>query len=112
MAKKEFKSAAGQNIFDLVLQEYGTLENIFNIFVDNPTLGFNDNISALTPLEVDSEGIGEEVIKTSYKRVNYVTNNADAYFASTEPFTGFTPNTTGGLDIMVLMSGVTYALNK
>lgn len=80
MALNKFIVQEGQNLYDVVLQNYGTLEEIFTIFVANPSIDINTDLVALQELKIDDTITGDTDIKGQYIRTAYVTNNADAGF--------------------------------
>ena len=75
----------GQSIFDVVLQKYGTLDNLFSIFVNNPSININSVLEAQTDLLIDTEIVGQQQIKTEFLLKSYVTNNNDDGFISLIP---------------------------
>jgi len=54
-----------QTIFDVTIQELGTLENLRDVVLSNE-LNFNDFLEQGTILNVDSEGKGNEDVKYFY----------------------------------------------
>lgn len=82
MALNKYIVQEGQNIFDVVLQKYGTLDELFTIFVDNPTLTINTDLLGLQEVLIDSEIVGDEDIKNNYLTTLRVTNNADNEFVA------------------------------
>ena len=78
MALENFTVQEGQSIYDVVLQKYGTLDNLFTIFVDNATLTINDDLTSLQQVKIDTDIVGNEDIKNQYIRTSFITNNADA----------------------------------
>tara|TARA_R110002020_G_scaffold43903_1_gene127059 strand:+ start:336 stop:674 length:339 start_codon:yes stop_codon:yes gene_type:complete len=110
MAKTKIIIQEGQNLFDVVLQEYGTLANIFTIFADNPALDINTDLVPLSEVIIDSEGIGDEVIKTSYRRIAYTTNNADDGYQATVTANILLTNTAPSTEV-AYMDGTRIELN-
>lgn len=51
-----------QNIFDIALQEYGTLENVFTLINDN-NLTFNSKLEANQELIINNDGVGDNKVK-------------------------------------------------
>lgn len=51
-----------QNIFDVVLQEYGTLDNAITLITDN-NLTFNSKLRANQELVINNEGVGDNNVK-------------------------------------------------
>lgn len=80
MALTKYIVQEGQNIFDVVLLKYGTLDNLFTIFVDNAAININSDLTPLSEVLIDSTIIGRKEIKTEYLLTSYVTNNADNDF--------------------------------
>ena len=56
----------GQNLYDFVLQEFGTLENLFTLIVDND-LNVNTKLVSGQVLIVNNLGVGDEDIKSFVK---------------------------------------------
>ena len=80
MALNRYTVQEGQSLYDVVLQEYGTLDNLFSIFVDNTSLTINDDLTALQEVKIDTAIVGNTDIKGQYVRRSHITNNADADF--------------------------------
>lgn len=80
MALEKYIVQEGQNLYDVVLLKYGTLDNIFTIFVDNASIDINTDLQALDELLIDTEVVGDNEIKGQYIRTTFITNNADADF--------------------------------
>ena len=51
-----------QNIFDIALQEFGTLDQAFTLINDN-NLTFNSKLKANQELIINNEGIGDNNVK-------------------------------------------------
>lgn len=66
----------GQDIFDIVLQEYGTLDLLGQFLADN-SLSVDDFLSSGQELTINKEGVGNIVIKNSFQNSNFVVMNAD-----------------------------------
>lgn len=82
MALNKYITQEGQNIYDVVLQNYGTLDELFTIFADNPALTINTDLTGLQELFINSEIVGDETIKNNYLTTSRVTNNADNNFVA------------------------------
>lgn len=82
MALIEYTVAEGQSVYDVALMKYGTLNELFQLFVDNPTININSDLTAGTVLLIDDTIVGEENIKSKYLLSNFVTNNADNNFVA------------------------------
>lgn len=80
MALEKFIIQEGQNIFDIALLKFGTLDELFSIFVDNPDFNINTDILAQDEILIDTDIVGRQEIKTEYLLTSYVTNNADNDF--------------------------------
>jgi len=74
------KVQEGQNIFDIVLQEFGELEQIGQFMADNSTLSINDELVSGQEVEINSENLGNIDVKTKFIKLSFVTNNKDANF--------------------------------
>ena len=84
MAANKYIVQEGQNIYDIAVQEYGDLEQLFTIFVKNPEININTDLTALQELNIDAIGQGNEDVKTDFNRTNYITNNADNNYTPEE----------------------------
>lgn len=82
MALDKYITQEGQNIYDVVLQKYGTLDELFTIFADNPALTINTDLVGLQELLIDSEIVGDETVKNNYLTKSKITNNADNDFVA------------------------------
>lgn len=51
-----------QNIFDVALEKFGTLENVFTLIKDNG-LSFNSKLTGGQELTINNEGVGDSNIK-------------------------------------------------
>ena len=81
----ELSVQEGQNLFDVVLQEFGTLESIGNFLADNPIIAINDELISGQKVVINSDNIGDSSIKQQFIRINFITNNKDNNFtASTQ----------------------------
>jgi len=70
-----FNSKYKQNIFDIVVQLYGTLDNVVEFAVDND-IGLNDKINANTQLSYsDGSDDGLYNIKNAIARKEITLNN-------------------------------------
>jgi hypothetical protein len=74
------KVQEGQSVFDIVLQGFGTLENIGNFLVDNPSVSINDEPFSGQEVEINSTDLGDNDVKTKFIKTNFVTNNKDGNF--------------------------------
>lgn len=106
MASKKIIVQEGQSWYDIALQEFGTLENIFSIFVSNPNLDINTPPAPLAALTIDADGIGDEIIKIAYTRDKYVTSNADSDFVAADGNYLFQNG-----DDFIFMDGLGYEFN-
>jgi hypothetical protein len=71
---KEVIVKSRQTIFDVTIQEFGTLENLRDVVLAND-LNFNDFLAQGTVLEVDAEGKGNEDVKDFYKLNEIIPQN-------------------------------------
>lgn len=65
----------GQNIFDIGVQEFGTLENLFVLLNDN-SLSANSKLISGQELTVNKINIGDENVKDFVVLRNITMNNA------------------------------------
>lgn len=79
MAIKKFISSEGQNIQDIVLQFYGSLEKTSDFLLLNPDFNFDSDIPAGTLLYIDDLLIGQKDIQ-QYKKQSFSTNNSDEFY--------------------------------
>lgn len=82
MALDKYIVKEGQSIFDVVIQKYGTLNELFTIFVDNPSLTVNTDLTGLQEVVINSDIVGDEGIKNNYLVTDHTTNNKDADFVA------------------------------
>jgi len=61
----------GQNIFDVCLQNFGTLENLFDLLSVN-NINVNSNLSSGQILVINNESVGNELIKSTIIKENLV----------------------------------------
>lgn len=64
----------GQNIFDIVIQEFGTLEQLFTLLIDND-LPVNAKLISGQELFVNKINLGDENIKNFVVLQNITMNN-------------------------------------
>lgn len=65
---------AGQNIFDIGVQEFGTLEDLFTLLIDND-LSVNAKLISGQDLVVNKINIGDEDVKNFVVLQNITMNN-------------------------------------
>lgn len=66
----------GQSIFDVVAQNFGTLENLSDFLDDNPQLTINSKLSGgQEQITVMSQNKGNEEVKKYFVGNNFVLNN-------------------------------------
>lgn len=58
-----------QSVFDLAIQEFGSIEGVFDLLAANPGLEFDSDIASGTVLKIDGEIINREVVDY-YKKYN------------------------------------------
>jgi hypothetical protein len=70
---KIYKIQTGQNIFDLSLQLFGSVENIYDLITNNNLSGADTLPVEGTNLVYDPTGLGNELLKKeiSTKRIEY-----------------------------------------
>jgi len=68
-----------QNIFDLVLQEFGSLDHVFTMINDND-LTFNSKLKSGQKLNINNTGLGDNSVKNfvTLQKVKY--NNDQGIF--------------------------------
>lgn len=64
----------GQNIYDIALQEFGTLEQLFTLLVDNG-LSVNSKLISGQQITVNKTNVGDENIKSFVVLKNITMNN-------------------------------------
>ena len=64
----------GQGIFDICVQEFGTLEQIINLLTDN-SLSFDSLLTSGQQLTINNQNKGINNIKNSYLLNNFFANN-------------------------------------
>lgn len=82
MALEKYIAQEGQSIFDVVIQKYGTLDELFAIFADNEALTINTDLTGLQEVLIDGEIVGDLTIKNKYLVTSHTTNNADNDFVA------------------------------
>jgi len=79
------KIQEGQNIFDVVLQEFGELEQLGKFLADNTELSINDDLVSGQEVNINSKNLGDNDVKSRFIKISFVTNNKDSNFiASTQ----------------------------
>jgi len=58
----------GQDIFDVALQFFGDIENIFDIFADNPEVDLNTTFAFGQEIDINAEGKGIVLNKEFFTR--------------------------------------------
>ncbi len=64
----------GQNIFDIALQEFGTLEELFVMLLDN-NLSLNEKLTSGRELIINKTNVGDEDVKNFVVLRNHSFNN-------------------------------------
>lgn len=72
-----YKVAVGQNIFDVALALYGSIEGLFDLMVNNPELSFSTVLKAGTELDWDEDFIVYEDIVNTLEDSNIVPANGE-----------------------------------
>ena len=80
MALNKITIQEGQSLYDVAMMYYGTLDELFTIFVNNPDLDINSNLEALSEVVIDDSITGDEDVKRHYVRTTYITNNDDGLY--------------------------------
>lgn len=52
-----------QNIFDISLQEYGSIESVFDVLEDNDIFDVTEDISVYEDLEVSREAFKKDIVE-------------------------------------------------
>ncbi len=68
-----------QNIFDIALSQFGTLDQMFTLINDN-NLTFNSKLNSGQELVINNSGIGDEKIKklVTLQNIRYNNNQGEA----------------------------------
>lgn len=66
----------GQDIFDVCIQQYGTLD-LLDQFLEENNLSINDFLIIGQELTINNENVGNLRVKNSYQNTNFVVMNAD-----------------------------------
>ena len=75
----------GQDIFDVVIQKFGTLENVFDFLTDNPTLDINSPLASGDRLQINNTNKGLVRQKQWFKNRTFIVVNADEQDLTTLP---------------------------
>lgn len=80
MAK--YKVKGGQNLFDIALHLYGTIEGLFDLLISNPSISMNEDLQAGMELEYHDTFIINPGIVNQFNEQNIVPINGerDVYF--------------------------------
>ena len=78
------KSREGQDIFDVTLQEFGDVQNLFDLLNANDNINQNSKLLASTELTINNENIGNTIIKSQFKKLNFTIVNSDIEGLQTE----------------------------
>jgi hypothetical protein len=70
----------GQNIFDILLQEFGDLELLFDELLIPNNLTVDSELKAGQQVYINTTGKGNEVVKNYVKRNNLSINNSNLIF--------------------------------
>lgn len=57
------KPQENQNIFDLSLQEYGSIEKVFDILEDNDKFNITEDISVYNDLKIGREAFKKDIVE-------------------------------------------------
>ena len=81
----KYKSQEGQNIHDVILLFYGSLERLVDFIRLNPAVEIDIELPVGTEILIDDSLIvGDLNIKQKYKSREFITNNADEKFEINE----------------------------
>ena len=71
----------GQSLNDIAIQEYGSIEYVFQILKDNEDLSINSNVSAGNTIIIDDTIKGEPTVKAFFqeekRNKKFPVNNSD-----------------------------------
>jgi hypothetical protein len=67
----------GQDIYDVVLQHYGTLDNVNDFLELNPTLTISTILTAGQEVFINNENLGKTKEKLYFKNRTFTVMNAD-----------------------------------
>ena len=73
----KYNTSEGQNIQDIVLQFYGSLEYIGDFLKINPDLSIDIQIPAQTMVLIDDSILGSKQVKEIIKTKSFGINNSD-----------------------------------
>jgi len=65
----------GQNLYDICIQTFGTMEELFTIIVDNPGFNVNTKLKASQEIIINNENVGNDEIKAFYLTNNIIPSN-------------------------------------
>lgn len=69
-AIKEISVSEGQNLWDVALQEYGSVEGVFEILnLNNDLTGLNDRLNQNQKIRIDNDKIINESVVKYYAKV-------------------------------------------
>lgn len=72
------KPQENQNIFDISLQEYGSIEKVFDILEDNENFDLTDDISVYKDLKVGREAFKKDIVEYyNSRKLNPATSITD-----------------------------------
>ncbi len=71
------KAAEGQDYFDISLQYFGDIENLFDIFADNDDLNLNTNLVHAQEIVIESDDKGNVINKDFFTRNEHIIVNKD-----------------------------------
>lgn len=78
----------GQNIYDVALQLYGSIEGLFDLLITNENLSLNDDLTPGQELEYHDYFIVNRPIKNEIDNNKYVVANGESNIYFTEPIEG------------------------
>jgi hypothetical protein len=113
-----FNAIAGQSIYDVCLQTYGSLDYLFKLMQDNGVPGLNENVSSRQPFVWDDSLVLDQVQNAAFaaSRVYYSTDMSflgNVYYTvqrgpisniPNQPATPYNPATPGGGSYIVTLN--------
>lgn len=109
-----YKVTAGQNLYDVALHIYGSVEGVTDLLMNNPSLSFNDKLNAGDTLLYSDGLVINPEVTAYYKNQRIVPSGgergvypkyftmpriADIYLDSDKTTAGFSISGTGGIEI-------------
>ena len=83
MAIRKIQVFEGQGIFDIAIQEYGSIENTFDLLAENTSLVFDSSLSSGLELKVDTDDKGVSDVKNKIRQDDFKVVNSQQVDEST-----------------------------